>query len=160
MNKLVLLTMAGFIFTGFTFAQDIQKEAKMGRGDATKVSSRLINPTMKVEKRTKDDNLEINAVHRKEQGTSQSQDTVMCLCHINFDNWSRWYIDCYIDGYFYGYVNPYSDGSVSVECDSISLYAITEFGIDHIDWGPVTVSCQNDSVIFTVYDNFYNWEIK
>jgi len=139
MKKIVLLIIAGFIFSTQAFSQDVQKESEKGTLEVTKTKSRGVDDNIKVGKRINSKDNVSTAIQPKEKGGSESRGG---SCYIKFSNWTDWYIECYVNGYYEGYVAPYGDCEVTVEGGSTSLYAIAEFEDgSQTSWGPVSKHC-------------------
>jgi hypothetical protein len=72
-------------------------------------------------------------------------------CAIVFDNYTPWYIKCYVDGSFRGVVGPYSDLSLSFICGETRVYARADFeGGGYRYWGPR---------IFYASSGAYRWRL-
>ncbi len=162
MKKLVLLIITGFIFTGLTFAQDVQKQDKVGSGDVAKVKSRGADPNIKVEKRLNAKDVKSKAVQPEEKGAKAgARGSGSGSCYTYFENWTSWYIDCYIDGYYEGYIAPWGDGSLTVGSGETCLYAIAEFDDgSRVTWGPVCKYCYYDEFELELYEDYYNWYLR
>jgi hypothetical protein len=66
-------------------------------------------------------------------------------CKVIFDNYTRWYIKCYVDGDYRGVVCPWGDSSFWVGSGSTRAYAVAEFTDgSRLTWGPITRECNGE----------------
>jgi len=120
MKKLLLITVLSFVVSFNSFAQ--QKETKVIEG--TKVEkTRGENPNIKT-----DFVCDAQDVAVENPATARG-----AYCTINFDNYTGYSVKVYVDGDYYGWVSPWSEGAVTVLSGFTTVYAITSGGT--WEWG-------------------------
>ena len=121
MKKLIFAILIVFI-AGITFSENAvaqkkdKKEIVVQKQQLEK--SRGDNPNIKEGKPEVDE--PVPAPPSK--GGEKSRGTV---CMIDFDNWTGYYVDVYVDGYFKGTLAPWGDGSVTVYSGYTTIYCET-----------------------------------
>ena len=163
MKKLILFVFIGFLFTGLTYGQDQVNLKASGSGDVTKGKSRGADPNIKVTKHVNASDMETLAIQPAEKGgEASSRGSGSGTCYVSFDNWTSWYLDCYVDGSYEGYMAPWGSGNVTTGSRTTCLHVVAEFGNgDQISWGPECRSCDhNDIYEIEVYPTLYNWSIE
>ena len=162
MFKPFLLTLAvamlSLLCTPETYAQQRSPEESVGSEDATKGRSRGENSNIEERKAKNDPNADYeDAVQPAEKG-GRTRGTV---CAVIFDNWTKWVIDCYVDGRYRGDVGRYGDGTVYVGGGNTKVYAVAEFTDgSEISYGPITKYCSNDIFKITLHNDHYSYKIE
>lgn len=140
MKKAILLLALGVGITFGALAQTGEDQASKSRGNANtdaniKSMSALNSPGQK-------------AIAPEGKGDGKSRGS---SCSVNFENYTPWKIQCYIDGYYYGLVHGYGSGSASITPGSASLYAVADFDDgSRLTWGPRSITCSGS----------YTWNLK
>jgi len=156
MKKIALFILAALMITGVSFAQE--KNEPTGSSDVTKGKSRGEDPNIKVAKRLNSADMETQAIQPVDKGARASRGG---SCYVTFDNWTSWYIDCYVDGFYEGYIAPSGSGDITVGGGNTCLYAVAEFDDgDQISWGPKCLNCTNQEFEIETYSDFYNWYLR
>lgn len=102
-KSFIFLLPVMMLFAGLTsvYAQDadnkLSTNATEMRGDAT------ANEEIRVDNIFNVENPDIANLKSEDEG-----DRAM-IRHVEFDNWTPWYIRCYVDGVYQGTVAPYSE---------------------------------------------------
>lgn len=139
MKKIFLTIVLGFIVSGFLFAQVKPLDTQIGSQKA--VSSRGADVNIIGDKVANKANPANLAVQPPNKGAVASRGS---YCYITFDNWTNYYIDCYVNGYNQGYVAPYGKGEVTVTGGDTKVYGVANFDDgSKLTWGPETKSCVN-----------------
>jgi len=143
MKKVFLTLFAGFLVSGFLYAQvlpltDQMSSTKAAASRGTAVEKPLNSATKAPE-----------AVRPATKGGTATRGG---SCYITFDNWTNYYIDCYVNNVLQGYVAPWGKGSVTVSGGSTKVYAEALFDDgSKLTWGPQTKSCDNQEWNVTLY---------
>jgi hypothetical protein len=139
MKKLLLSLVFGLAISTFLFAQ-VKPNSDQVAG--TKIEkSRGVDVNIVAKKSVNGVASKSKVVQPATKGAEQSRGG---YCYVTFDNWTNYYIDCYVDGYHEGYVAPYGKGNVTVSGGDTKLYAVAEFDDgSKITWGPQTRYCYN-----------------
>lgn len=147
-----------FIF-GMTFSALAQvNNEKGGTGDASKAKTRGDDPNIKVEQRMNSADQESKAIQSPDKGAPSHRGG---LCYVIFDNWTDWYLDCYVDGYYEGMVAPWGEGYVTVGAGNTTLYSVARFDDgSRISWGPVEKYCNYEDFTMRVYEDSYYWSVE
>jgi hypothetical protein len=149
-----------FIFMTMSLSLMSQQNSResFGMGDVLTVDkSRGMDENVKVKKRVNGDGIESRASQPADKGGISRGS----YCKAYFDNNTKWYIDCYVDGYYEGYVAPWGDGSIFVDGGVTKLYAKAEFTDGSWkSWGPVTRNCEYNVFEMKVYESRYTWQVK
>lgn len=161
MKKLFLLAIAGaLVFTGTRLIGQTGTKVggdKGGSGTSERVTTRGEDPEIKVKERVNGDKSESKAVQPGDKGGQ----TRGSHCYVKFDNWTSYYVDCYIDGYHESSVAPSGDGSLTVIGGTTRLYAKAEFNDgSSVSWGPISRDCDFDHFEMEVHDGYYNYYIN
>jgi hypothetical protein len=157
--KIKLIAAAFILNAAFLSAQTAPSKAENGSGDVVehKAGARGADPEVKKEKRANSATTETKVVQPPSKGARSRGG----YCSVVFDNWSGYYLDCYIDGYYEGYVGPYSNGSMTVSGGITRAYAKAEFDDgSYRSWGPVTANCAYSTLTMTIYSTFYNSSVE
>jgi len=132
-------------------------EETSGSGDAVQGKARGADPNIE-ERKTKNDPNQIDKdiIQPADKG-GRTRGTV---CAVVFDNYTSWYVDCYVDGRYRGDVAPYGNGKVYVAGGDTRIYAVAEFTDgSEITYGPLTRYCSNRIFEVKVYKDYYNYRI-
>ena len=94
------------------FSSTAQAQKKISRAVHAKTVdiSRSNNPNIKTEAPTTDEAIP------KARGAA---------CNINFSNYTGYYVNVYVDGYYRGQVSPWGGGTVTVGGGYTAIYCIT-----------------------------------
>lgn len=114
MKKSILgILSAGFLFLAFSTSSFAQKTKPVTRTvkAATVSSSRGANANIKSEAPNTD------APVAQARGAS--------LCNIYFSNYTGYYVNIYVDGYYKGQLSPWGGGTVVVGDGYTTIYCIT-----------------------------------
>jgi hypothetical protein len=121
-NLSVIILSIIFFFAATILSTNYAQEKKSVDVKAKKVeTSRGENPNIKFSVPKTDDNPE--AKPEKERGA---------YCGIDFKNYTGYYIDIYVNGYYKGTLGPWADGSVTVYSGYTTIYCITTGGT--LEW--------------------------
>lgn len=140
MKKLMMIfAVAAFTVAGAS-AQTFPNAAK-----GEKMTSRGADPNIKgdkasVMKQTPD----VFVKPSEKIGTESESRGAKAYCTVVYDNWTSYYIDCYTDGYYSGYVSPWGKLTVYVTGGNTSAYGVANFTDgSSLYWGPLTRYCYN-----------------
>lgn len=112
MKKSILgMLAAGCMLLAFSSATYAQKKVSRTLKAATVDASRGANPNIKSDAPTTD-----AAVSQARGGAS---------CSIYFSNYTGYYVNIYVDGYYKGQLSPWGGGTVVVGDGYTSIYCIT-----------------------------------
>jgi hypothetical protein len=154
--KLILVT---FILNVVILnAQSNNSKAISGSGDVvkTKTGSRGTDPEVKLAKRVNSANTESKVIQPPSKGAKSRGG----YCDVVIDNWTSYYLDCYVDGYYEGYLSPWGSGRMSVGGGVTRAYAKAEFEDgSYSAWGPVSANCEYSTLTMTVFESYYNYSI-
>lgn len=110
MKKLIVgLLAAGCMLIAFSSATYAQKKVTRTVKASTVVANRGVNPNIKSGAPTTD------VAESKSRGT----------CSIYFSNYTGYYVNIYVDGYYRGQLSPWGGGTVNVGDGYTSIYCIT-----------------------------------
>lgn len=153
MKNLKFLMLFAFIFAAsISFAQDSNGKT----GDATITKTRGADPNIKsdeiVNVKGQDNS---NATQPSNKGGASRGGT----CYTNFDNYTSWNVNVYVDGNAVGYVGGYGEGGVFVGEGETQMYAVIRWDDgSSISYGPVSDFCGfGDIMTFEIYTDFYNY---
>jgi len=147
MKKVVLTAVLGLILGTFAYAQVKPLTDQIG---STKVTaSRGADENIIADKKANSTKAETIVVQPPTKGGAPSRGG---YCYVTFDNWTGYYIDCYINGTYQGYVAPYGKGSITVSGGDNKVYAVATFDDgSKLTWGPETKSCNNQEWTVSLY---------
>jgi hypothetical protein len=69
-------------------------------------------------------------------------------CTVNFDNWTSWYIEVYVDGNYWGVVGPWSDMD-TIAGNGATRALFRDGSMKY--WGPRNMNCAQGG--------YYTWEL-
>jgi len=113
----LILTFSATLFTT-TFAQEKKSVEITGK---VVEKSRGENPNIEFQVPKNDDNPVPKP--EKERGA---------YCGIDFENWTGYYVEIYVNGYYKGTLGPWETGSVTVYAGYTTIYCITSGGT--LEW--------------------------
>jgi len=132
-------------------------EETSGSGDAVQGKARGEDPNIEERKAKNDPNQTDEDIVQPADKGGRTRGTV---CAVVFDNYTSWYIDCYVDAKYRGDVAPYGDGKVYVAGGDTQIYAVAEFTDgSEITYGPLTRYCSNRVFEVTLYKDYYNYRV-
>jgi len=143
MKKVVLTLIAGFLATGFLYSQVLPLNDQIGstKGAASRGTA--------VEKPVNSATKTPAAVQPATKGGTASRGG---YCEVIFDNWTNYYIDCYVNNNLQGYVAPWGKGTVTVSGGDTKVFGEATFDDgSKLTWGPQTKSCNNQEWTVTLY---------
>ncbi|NHE58984.1 hypothetical protein [Cyclobacterium plantarum] len=142
----------------FTFAQERSAEEAVGSGDAVTSRTRGDDPNIE---QGKAPNVKGELSEDIVQPADKGGRTRGTICYVNFDNWTSWIIDCYVDGRYKGDVAAYGEGGVTVGAGDTRVYAVAEFTDgSKVSYGPVTKYCSNAVFNFEMHSDSYKYAIE
>lgn len=100
-----------FMLVAFSSTADAQKKTAKTVNAKTVDATRGANPNIKSEAPTTD--------------AAQPQARGGASCDIYFSNYTGYYVNIYVDGYYRGQLSPWGAGTVSVADGYTSVYCIT-----------------------------------
>lgn len=116
-------------------------KAQTARGSADQ------DPNVKVATGVNDPAKDMPAPARK-----GGQKTRGMACYVNFDNYTPWYVEAFVDGTYRGTVAPYGDLDTVTGDGPTTIYARARFTDGSMKyWGPRTGNCVNDSFVWSLY---------
>ena len=162
MFKPFLLTLAvamlSLVCTPETLAQEQPVEEPDGSEDVTRGRSRGEDPNIDQRRGKNDPNVVDEDIVRPLEKGGRTRGTV---CAVVFDNWTEWYIDCYVDRTYRGDVAPLGKDYLYVSGGNTQIYAVAEFTDgSEITYGPKTRYCSDDIFTVTLHDDHYSHEIE
>lgn len=132
-----------------SFSGDVMENRTRGAKD----------PEVTIDSRINDSDMDTRAVQPSAKGAQARGSFRYCTAY--FDNWTQWYIKCYVDGKLEGSLAPYGEGGVVVAPGSTRVYAKAEFTDGSWkSWGPVTRNCSGQRMTMTMYETFYNFRFE
>ncbi|MBL6963416.1 MAG: hypothetical protein ISR55_06310 [Bacteroidetes bacterium] len=139
MKKLLLTVIFGLAVSTFLFAQVKPNNSQM-EGKKTE-KSRGVDANIVAGKTANSANHKSSVVQPPNKGAEQSRGG---YCMVLFVNWTDYYIDCYVNGYYEGYMSPWGEASMTVSGGNTKLYGVAEFDDgSRLTWGPDTKYCYN-----------------
>jgi hypothetical protein len=153
-SKMFLLSAAAILFAG---ASMYSQTAPRGQGDAVKgEKSRGADPEAPAKGRVNGDKAGSAAIRPAEKGGT----TRGGWCKTDFINYTGWYLDCYVNGLYEGYVAPYGDGTLYANPGDTKVYVKAEFTDGtYRSWGPVTKNCDYQILEMKVFETYYEWRL-
>jgi hypothetical protein len=118
LNLSVLLLIVLFFFGATLSTDTFAQEKKTVKVTAGEVKNKDENPNIKSKAPSTDDN-----PAPKPKGA---------LCQIDFTNYTGYYVDIYVNGYYKGTVSPWGQYPVDVYAGYTSIYCITAGGT--LEW--------------------------
>jgi hypothetical protein len=101
-KSLIFLLPVMMLFAGLTtaYAQDADNQVST---NATEMRGDAANEEIRVDDELNVENPDIANLKSDDAGERAM------MRHVEFDNWTPWYIRCYVDGIYQGTVAPYSE---------------------------------------------------
>ncbi|MFH0892795.1 MAG: hypothetical protein V2A54_00020 [Bacteroidota bacterium] len=148
MKKLLLFGISVFLFSGFTFAQTKQTGPLFDKLQGVKSEkTRGGDPNIKIEKRVNGDAKESFVIQPSTKGSDKPNSV---YCDLVFDNWTNYYVNCYVAGNMEGYVSPWGKSTITVAGGDTKVYVVAELSDgSRMTWGPSNRYCYNQE--WTVY---------
>ncbi len=115
-RKIIGILAAGCMLLAFSTTASAQKKV------AVKVTQQKVDASRGANSNVKSDAPTTDAPESKSRGT----------CMIDFTNYTGYYINIYVDGYYKGQLSPYGKGTVYVGDGYTTIYGLSAGGT--IEW--------------------------